>query len=435
MIKYLSVFLFLFSALFAKENFHLYPQLANPLFESIKPISKLSKFDGLDKTCNNYQAHAKEVLAFSKELSSDDKASVKEYLQRLRKLQKEYEYTLFIINKNIEASIDKDNYKKFLNLTDCNLDGLLKSRVLLDKSIKYYKKNRAKKRSKYFEEKISFAKLLKTYQEMVYNQSVSDTFSSSNTIKTTNSRVYIQAEEKKNYIVIYIVNNNPYTITMSLDTKYEELDYDIKKPKSIVIKSKSKIEYIRLYPRLKPYSYSLSFRWIIGSKDAEHDETYLYKLPYESESSYRVSQGFNGKTSHFGRSKYAVDFAMNIGTKIHAARGGKVVRIKSNSNKGGMEKKFSRFANYINIEHKDGTIGMYYHLKKDGVIVKVGDMVTRGQHIAYSGNTGYSSGPHLHFGVFKASTSKRTQTVPIKFISSEGIVESPKKGKYYKSKG
>ncbi len=433
MIRYFLVSFLLVSISLAKEYPTIYTQLANPLYDSIKPLSKLSNIADLNKSCSSYTLHVENILAFGRGVDSSDKKAVKEYLSKLRNLQKEYEYTLHVINKNISISIDEDNYKKFLKLTDCDIDGLLKSRVLLDKAIKYYTKNRSKKKSKYFEEKISFTKLLKLYQEEIYNQSIADTFSSTTTTKKS-KKVYLEAKEMKGYIAIYIYNNKPFSITMSIDAKYKELDYDRDRKKSIVLKSKSKLEYIRLYTKNRAYSYSISFRWIIGSVDAVHDDRYLYQFPYKKGTKYRVSQGFNGKVTHFGRSKYAVDFAMDIGTDICAARDGKIVRIKSNSNKNGIGRAFSKYANYINIEHDDGTIAMYYHLKKDGVAVKVGERVKRGQLIGYSGNTGYSSGPHLHFGVFKASTAKRTQTLAIKFTSLKGTVDNPKVGRYYEAK-
>jgi len=433
MIKTLLFLLLLFSSLVGKEYPEIYSQLGTPLYKSLKPLLKLSAFEGLNGTCSHYISQVNEVRSFGTGLDISNKAKTKEYLLRLRELQKEYDKTLYHINIQIDAAIDKDNYKRFLTLVECDVDGILKSRIALNRSIKYYKQNRAKKKSSYFEEKINYIKLLQEHEEQVYNESKSDSFDSSKT-STGNKKVFLEAKNSKDSIKIYLHNKNFYTITMSLDAEYKGLKYDKSIAKEIVVKAKSTLEYIELHKSYDAYSYSVGYRWIIGSVDAVHDDTYLYSLPYKKGTSHRVSQGFDGKTTHFGRSKYAVDFSMKIGTEIYAARDGVVVRVKSNSDKRGVGRKFSKYANYINIEHSDGTIAMYYHLKKGGVAVKVGQSVKRGELIGYSGNTGYSTGPHLHFGVFKASSASRTQTVPIKFITLNGEVDDPKRGVFYKAK-
>ena len=180
--------------------------------------------------------------------------------------------------------------------------------------------------------------------------------------------------------------------------------------------------------------YRYGYSWIIGNKNAVHDDSYIYRLPYAQRTRHLVSQGFNGLKTHKGYSKYAVDFSMDEGTAIYAARGGLVVKTKSDSNIGGYSEEFAKDGNYVTIAHSDGTFGTYYHLKQRGVAVRVGDVIQRGYILGYSGNTGYSSGPHLHFGVFSAVSSKATQTIAVKFKSAQGVISDPITGSYYTAK-
>lgn len=89
-----------------------------------------------------------------------------------------------------------------------------------------------------------------------------------------------------------------------------------------------------------------------------------------------------------------IDFGSGRGTEIYAASNGKVVLAEFNSS----------FGNYIVIEHKDGQSTAYAHL--DRLSVSKGDVVSKGQIIGYSGSTGRSTGPHLHYEV-------RTNGVPV----------------------
>jgi murein DD-endopeptidase MepM/ murein hydrolase activator NlpD len=110
---------------------------------------------------------------------------------------------------------------------------------------------------------------------------------------------------------------------------------------------------------------------------------------------------------------------MPEGTLVHAARGGVVVRVKDDSDKGGASINYDPFNNYVLIRHEDGTLGHYCHLRKDGVLVKPGQTVAAGDVIAHSGNTGFSSGPHLHFCVFKAKDGRSRISIPVKFRTGQ----------------
>jgi murein DD-endopeptidase MepM/ murein hydrolase activator NlpD len=95
------------------------------------------------------------------------------------------------------------------------------------------------------------------------------------------------------------------------------------------------------------------------------------------------------------------------------------VRIKEDSDTGGASMKFDQYNNYVLIRHEDGSLGHYCHLQKGGVCVKPGDTVAAGDRIARSGNTGFSSGPHLHFCVFKTKDGRERVSIPIKFKTSD----------------
>jgi hypothetical protein len=129
----------------------------------------------------------------------------------------------------------------------------------------------------------------------------------------------------------------------------------------------------------------------------KHDNSYVYTIPYKAGDQWPLEQGYGGKFSHYMHGKtHALDFTMPEGTTICAARDG------------------------IVLEVKDDTMANYYHLKKGGSKVKVGDKVAAGQAIGLSGNTGWSSGPHLHFQVFTFTEDMEVKSIPTKFLQEEG---------------
>jgi murein DD-endopeptidase MepM/ murein hydrolase activator NlpD len=117
----------------------------------------------------------------------------------------------------------------------------------------------------------------------------------------------------------------------------------------------------------------------------------------------RLSQGTRGVT-HRGRMEYAMDFQSAIGTPVQAMRSGKIVGIEDRfPDTGGGQENVSRF-NYVWVEHDGGYRSAYLHLQqgfRSKVKIKVGDVVKAGQLIGYSGNSGWSSGPHLHVEVHR----------------------------------
>jgi hypothetical protein len=149
------------------------------------------------------------------------------------------------------------------------------------------------------------------------------------------------------------------------------------------------------------------------------DTSYVYALPYESNESHLLIQGYFSRFSH--KERAALDFKMKKETKILAARGGIVVRVKEDGDKGGWNKKYRPYGNLIVIQHADGSRAGYWHLQLNGALVNVGDTVHRGQVIGLSGKTGYTALPHLHFLVWTFNNRGDWQQVPTRFQTSKGI--------------
>lgn len=118
--------------------------------------------------------------------------------------------------------------------------------------------------------------------------------------------------------------------------------------------------------------------------------------------------------------KHSIDFMVPIGTPVRAAASGIVVDEKDNSNQGGVNRKYEKFENFVEIRHGD-EYSYYGHLKKKGVLVKIGDKVEVGQLIGYSGATGWMANikePHLHFMVGRYSYNN----LEIKFKKPHGNI-------------
>lgn len=173
------------------------------------------------------------------------------------------------------------------------------------------------------------------------------------------------------------------------------------------------------------------YKYVTGNpQTAHHTSGYIYRLPYGNGLEFKVIQGYNGAFSHQGR--FALDFAMPEGTAVHAARRGIVIRLKADSDEGGDNPDLANAGNYVTILHNDGSLATYVHLRRGGAVVKAGDRVKDGQIIGYSGNTGYSTQPHLHFEV-KIPVYMDTKTIPVKFKTGSNLDETPEAGKIYRS--
>lgn len=156
--------------------------------------------------------------------------------------------------------------------------------------------------------------------------------------------------------------------------------------------------------------------WLPGDPRAVHTPDQPYRAPFAVATEYPISQTFPvGATHTTPDSYYAVDIAMPIGTDIYAARAGTVFEVASTNFRGGTDpEQDAAAANIVRIMHNDGSHAVYAHLNWNSIRVRPGDRVERGEYIADSGNTGFSSGPHLHFAVM-VNRGLRLESVPVRF--------------------
>jgi len=163
------------------------------------------------------------------------------------------------------------------------------------------------------------------------------------------------------------------------------------------------------------------YAYLPGDPGARPSANTTYRVPYSIGAHFPVAQTYPDSATHITRdSMYAVDIAMPVGTDVVAARDGVVFDVASTNFKGGPDAdQYAKLANLIRILHDDGTYAVYAHLNWNSIRVNPGDRVQAGQYIADSGNTGFSSGPHLHFAV-QRNMGMRVDSMPVSFRGANG---------------
>ena len=144
---------------------------------------------------------------------------------------------------------------------------------------------------------------------------------------------------------------------------------------------------------------------------------YRLPLPLDSIDEWWV----RSSRAHVGDMKHAVDFGCDEGTPIYSAKGGLVVWVKNDSDVGGPQWKYYEEGNRIVLKHTRGEYTAYEHLQFGGVLVEVGQRVRKGQLIGYSGNTGFTRGPHLHFEVFTDPDEEESEGITLQVLVNRMI--------------
>lgn len=239
-------------------------------------------------------------------------------------------------------------------------------------------------------------------------------------------QVYLDIQKQKGADSVFVRNDlyAPVEIELSF-SGLKNVSGAPSRPIRRVMPARSRIRLALLTPKQtgRPLAYVPKFEYSLGDPSGAA-MAYRYPLPWRG-GPFRLSQGANGQYSHYGpKNRYAMDIAMPEGTPIIAARGGIVVKTENKQTGRGTDPS----GNFVRVLHDDGTMGVYLHLQRGSVSVREGQRVSVGSALALSGNTGNSSGPHLHF-VVQRNTGLGLVSIPYQFAQPMGSLPNFALGK------
>jgi len=198
-------------------------------------------------------------------------------------------------------------------------------------------------------------------------------------------------------------------------------------PTSLVLPAQTEQRALKIKPEnsAKSFRFRMSYQTMIGAPVERLPAEVDYYPPFPLGEKFVISQGFdNDQTHNKPPNQYAVDIVMPVGTPILAARAGKVIDMEDDFHGAGQSDRYLARSNQVRILHDDGTMAVYAHLQPNSLRIRPGAKVSRGQWIASSGNTGFSSGPHLHF-VIQLNVGMSLESMPFRFYAPIGGTITP----------
>ncbi|WP_423680118.1 M23 family metallopeptidase [Undibacterium sp. WLHG33] len=235
--------------------------------------------------------------------------------------------------------------------------------------------------------------------------------------------VSVESVKKANSTLVIANNRSRIPLTLSLNlVRSSNIASSASWPIVRYIAPGQTLELVEIsaFNKQQRYEFFYKFNYVIGSPVAQHDPTAKYRLPFISEQPVFVSQAPDGPIfSHNAVSnKNAIDLVMPISTPIVAARSGYVIENVNQFADNGLAKpEFVDKANFVRVLHDDGTWAEYIHLKQYSSHVSPGQRIEAGMVIGLSGNSGFSTEPHLHFHLQK-NANGIIVSLPIEFWHS-----------------
>lgn len=244
-------------------------------------------------------------------------------------------------------------------------------------------------------------------------------------------RVWLEKTGVESSPDFFIINQYPGPIEVAVDWRERHnLTAIPELPHRFAVESGRSDSLFRVMAndQAKESHFTLEYRYVVGRPLPDYVSRIDYLSPFAPGERFQVSQGFGGEFSHHDlQNQYAVDIMMPVGTPIHAARAGVVLEVEDDFYANGMLQAFASKANSIWILHDDGSMAVYAHLALEKAQVQPGLQVKAGELIGYSGNTGFSSGPHLHFAI-QVNRGMLLESVPFQFRDANQHASEPRQG-------
>ncbi len=242
--------------------------------------------------------------------------------------------------------------------------------------------------------------------------------------------VWVREEDAQDAVRLVLVNEShaPVQVAWHL-SELDNVSVDGASAGTLVVAPRAERVFVNVRgARPGAWAFRHHFHYLHGDPSAEHAAGVVYRAPFASGARFRITQAWPDDFTHDdAASMHAIDVAMPEGAAVHAARAGTVFEVADGFEEGGAhDQHLALAANFVRVLHDDGSMALYAHLAPGSIAVRPGEQVSAGSFLAASGDTGFSTGPHLHFAV-QLNTPGGIVSIPLVFRSPQGSPRSPRR--------